>query len=203
DGTLKWKYKTDSYVFSSPCVSDGIVYVGSWDNYLYAINCSDGTFKWRYQTGDNVSSSPCVSDGVVYVGSCDDYFYAINCSDGTPKWRYETGRMVESSPCVSDGVVYVGSCDTYLYAIETYGYTGFKDDKSSSYIPNKSFSVSPNPFSDRLTISLPSSGAIYSLTGQLITKLNKGKHSLDTSKWREGVYIVKSGKETKRIVKMR
>ncbi|MBN1232135.1 MAG: T9SS type A sorting domain-containing protein, partial [Candidatus Coatesbacteria bacterium] len=61
---------------------------------------------------------------------------------------------------------------------------------------------SPNPFSSRLSLSLPSSGAVYSLTGQLIMKMNKGKHSIDTSKWREGVYIVKAGKECKRVVKV-
>ncbi|MBN1232913.1 MAG: PQQ-binding-like beta-propeller repeat protein, partial [Candidatus Coatesbacteria bacterium] len=96
-GDLLWKYKTGDRVFSSPCVSDGIVYVGSEDNYLYAINCSDEHLKWRYQTGDYVRSSPCVSDGVVYVGSHDNYLYAINCSDGTLKWKYKTDSYVFSS----------------------------------------------------------------------------------------------------------
>ncbi|MBN1234223.1 MAG: PQQ-binding-like beta-propeller repeat protein [Candidatus Coatesbacteria bacterium] len=161
-----------------------------------------GDLIWRYQTGDWVYSSPCVSDGVVYVGSFDTNLYAINCSDGTLKWRYKTGGTVSSSPCVSDGVVYIRSNDKYLYAIETYGYSNFKDNKSASYIPAKSFSASPNPFTDRLTISLLSTGAVYSLTGQLIMKLDKGKHSINTTSWREGVYIVKSGKECKRVVKV-
>ena len=51
NGTLKWKYKTDYYVYSSPAIaSDGTIYVGSRDGYLYAIN-PDGTLKWKYQTG--------------------------------------------------------------------------------------------------------------------------------------------------------
>ncbi|MBN1232034.1 MAG: PQQ-binding-like beta-propeller repeat protein, partial [Candidatus Coatesbacteria bacterium] len=203
DGTLKWRYDAGGLVRSSPCVSDGVVYIGSDDHYLYAISSSDGTLKWRYQTDNWVSSLPCVSDGVVYVGSWDRYLYAINSSDGTLKWRYQTGDYIWSSPCVSDGVVYVGSFDCYLYAIETYGYTGFKDNKSASYFPEKFLTISPNPFSTRLSISLPFSGAIYSLTGQLIIKLDKGKHSLDASRWREGVYIVKSSKECKRAVKIK
>ncbi|MBN1234092.1 MAG: PQQ-binding-like beta-propeller repeat protein, partial [Candidatus Coatesbacteria bacterium] len=167
------------------------------------INCSDGTLKWRYETGGLVRSSPCVSDGVVYVGSLLYCLYAINCTDGTLKWRYQTGEYVDSSPCVSNGVVFVGSNDYHLYAIETYGYKGFKNNKSASYIPAKSFSVSPNPFASSLSISSTSSASIYSLTGQLIMNLSKGKHSIDTSKWKEGVYIVKSGKEIKRMVKVR
>ena len=47
DGTLKWSYSTGGLVQSSPAVgSDGTVYVGSFDNNLYAIN-PDGTLKWR------------------------------------------------------------------------------------------------------------------------------------------------------------
>ncbi|MBN1234259.1 MAG: T9SS type A sorting domain-containing protein [Candidatus Coatesbacteria bacterium] len=80
--------------------------------------------------------------------------------------------------------------------------TDFDSNYKTSSLPSKSFSISPNPFSSRLSLSLPTSGAIYSLTGHLIMKLDKGKHELYTSKWREGVYIVKAGKETKRIVKI-
>ncbi|PNR94656.1 PQQ-binding-like beta-propeller repeat protein [Petrotoga sp. 9PWA.NaAc.5.4] len=36
--SLKWRYKTDSWIASSPAIgSDGTIYVGSFDNYLYAI----------------------------------------------------------------------------------------------------------------------------------------------------------------------
>ena len=38
DGTLKWKFQTGSTIESSPAIaSDGTIYVGSWDGYLYAI----------------------------------------------------------------------------------------------------------------------------------------------------------------------
>lgn len=121
-GTLKWRYQTYDYVRSSPAVgSDGTVYVGSEDYYLYAVN-SDGTLKWRYETGDYVYSSPAVgSDGTVYVGSDDYYLYAVN-SDGSLKWRYPTGDYVYASPAIgSDGTVYAGSYDGYLYAINSGG----------------------------------------------------------------------------------
>ncbi|MBN1232151.1 MAG: T9SS type A sorting domain-containing protein [Candidatus Coatesbacteria bacterium] len=77
------------------------------------------------------------------------------------------------------------------------------DDTETTSIPSLKFSVCPSPFSNRLYLFLPYTTSVYSLSGQLIMKLDKGKHSLDTSKWKEGVYIVKSGKETKRIVKIR
>lgn len=38
NGKLKWKYKTGRKIYSSPAIgADGTVYVGSEDDYLYAI----------------------------------------------------------------------------------------------------------------------------------------------------------------------
>ena len=62
---------------SSPAVAGGVVYVGSSDNHVYALDASTGELLWRYETGDDVSSSPVVADGVVYVRSNDNYVYAI------------------------------------------------------------------------------------------------------------------------------
>ena len=78
DGTLKWSYLTGEDIDSSPAISlDGTIYVGSYDNYLYALN-PDGTLKWRYLTGGAVTSSPAISlDGTIYVGSWDFYLYVF------------------------------------------------------------------------------------------------------------------------------
>ena len=65
---MKWRYQTESVVISSPAIAtDGTVYVGSDDNYLYAFNV-DGSLKWRYQTGDKVSSRPAIGAGAVDDG---------------------------------------------------------------------------------------------------------------------------------------
>ena len=37
-GGLLWHYETGDWVISSPAVVDGVVYVGSVDNYLYALD---------------------------------------------------------------------------------------------------------------------------------------------------------------------
>ena len=47
---VKWKFKTERVIeawFSSPTVSGEIVYVGSDDSYLYALNALNGELKWR------------------------------------------------------------------------------------------------------------------------------------------------------------
>jgi len=98
-------------------VVNGIVYVGSWDKNLYAIDAVTGKEKWRFATGDKVDSSPAVANGIVYVGSNDKNLYAIDAVTGKEKWRFATGDWVESSPAVANGIVYVGSNDKNLYAI--------------------------------------------------------------------------------------
>ena len=118
-GDRLWRYRTKGNVDSSPAVVDGVVYVGSDDNYLYALDADTGTLLWRYETDDEVDSSPAVVDGVVYVGSDDDYLYALAADTGRLLWRLETGDDINSSPTVKNDIIYIGSNDDYLYAVDT------------------------------------------------------------------------------------
>jgi outer membrane protein assembly factor BamB len=122
--TELWRFQTGGAVDSSPAVANGVVYVGSDDYNLYAIDALTGKEKWRFKTGDVVDSSPAVANGVVYVGSDDYNLYAIDTLTGKEKWRFRIGTVVDSSPAVANGVVYVGSSHDYydslyaLYAID-------------------------------------------------------------------------------------
>jgi hypothetical protein len=97
---LGWTATTGSGVDSSPAVANGVVYVGSNDQKLYAFDASGsagcaGTPEacaplWSALTGGGVVSSPAVANGLVYVGSWDGNLYAFdaggktNCT-GTPE----------------------------------------------------------------------------------------------------------------------
>ncbi len=116
-GTLDWSYQTSAFVESMPAVVNGVVYFGSTDYYVYALNERTGALIWRYLTGFQVHSSPAVVNGVVYIGSDDHYVYALDASDGTLLWNYQTGYFVDSTPAVVNGVVYVSSYDGYVYAL--------------------------------------------------------------------------------------
>jgi outer membrane protein assembly factor BamB len=58
-------------------VANGVVYVGSYDNKVYALNARTGAKLWSYATGSSVYSSPSVVNGMVYIGSDDDKIYAF------------------------------------------------------------------------------------------------------------------------------
>ncbi|HQR10331.1 MAG TPA: PQQ-binding-like beta-propeller repeat protein [Casimicrobiaceae bacterium] len=111
---------------SSPVVAQGIVYFGSGDGHLYALDAASGELKWKFRTADVVHSSPAYADGTVFFGSWDSYFYALDATTGTERWRFHGGEDpsihnqvgFQSSPAVVDGVVYTGCRDSNLYALD-------------------------------------------------------------------------------------
>ncbi|WP_283133885.1 PQQ-binding-like beta-propeller repeat protein [Rhizohabitans arisaemae] len=117
-GSLRWAFATGKSVSSSPAVADGVVYCGSGDHKLYAIDAATGRRRWAFTTGDEVFSSPAVAGGVVYVGSGDRNLYAIDAATGRRRWTYATQGWLTSSPAVADGIVYVGSVDRGLHAVD-------------------------------------------------------------------------------------
>lgn len=86
-----WTHTTGDGVRSSPAVVDGTVYIGSWDEKVYALDAATGTPRWTYTTGGAVYSSPAVMDGTVYIGSHDTKVYALDAATGTPRWIHTTG----------------------------------------------------------------------------------------------------------------
>ena len=149
-GDLKWKFKTagehrfsaahlhgsqpatetmpdpfDCYL-SSPVVANGVVYFGSGDGNVYALDAAGGALKWKFKTGDVVHASPAVADGVMFIGSWDSYFYALDAGSGALKWKFKTGedpdihnqQGIQSSAAIADGMVFFGCRDAHLYALD-------------------------------------------------------------------------------------
>ena len=114
---MVWSFPTGSAVSSSPAVADGVVYIGSQDYNVHALNAATGAKVWSFPTGAPVDASPAVADGVVYIGSQDHNVYALSAATGAKVWSFPTGAFVESSPAVADGVVYIGSGDGNVYAL--------------------------------------------------------------------------------------
>jgi eukaryotic-like serine/threonine-protein kinase len=106
------------YMQSSPCIDNGVVYVGSGDSSLHAVNSQTGVVLWKVQTGNVIRSSPCVLGGSVYVGSWDGYIYAFNKTDGSIVWKYNAGRRVQESPRINDGILFCGSRGGNFYALD-------------------------------------------------------------------------------------
>jgi outer membrane protein assembly factor BamB len=53
-----WNVTTGVEVYYSPVVANGLVYIGSTDDRIYALNASNGKYVWSYTTQSSIASSP-------------------------------------------------------------------------------------------------------------------------------------------------
>lgn len=111
---------------SSPVVAAGVVYIGSGDQHVYALDAATGALRWSFATGDVIHASPAVAEGTVYIGSWDRNLYAIDAMNGRERWRYTTGNDtviynqigIASSAAVANGTVFVGGRDGQFHAVD-------------------------------------------------------------------------------------
>lgn len=100
----------------SPTIRDGVMYFGTWDGRVRALNTETGEHLWTFKIDQSVRSTPAVVDGTVYIGANDSTLYALDAQTGKKVWSYETESEIESSPLVADGMIYVGTYFGNLYA---------------------------------------------------------------------------------------
>jgi len=112
-----WTFTCEDEIRGSAVYHKGVVYVGAYDNNLYAINAKDGEFIWKYPTEGGVVSRPAIDQGVIYFGSEDKKLYAVSQRSGKLFWDYRSEGPIRSSPCIAEGHVFVGSDDGFLHAI--------------------------------------------------------------------------------------
>ncbi|MDI3320527.1 PQQ-binding-like beta-propeller repeat protein [Pinibacter soli] len=88
---IKWQFQTRGKIFSTPAIANGIVYIGSEDSSLYAIDQSSGKLKWKFNAKGKINSSATVFNNTVFFGSYDGYYYALNAENGRAAWKFQTG----------------------------------------------------------------------------------------------------------------
>jgi outer membrane protein assembly factor BamB len=97
---------------SSPAIVDGVVYIGSNNGYMHALDASSGITLWSRALGSFKASSPAVVGGVVYVRFWEGIDYALNASTGAVIWKSSRGGYSDSSPAVVNGVYFARSTDS-------------------------------------------------------------------------------------------
>lgn len=124
-----WTFEAQAGFESTAAVVDGVVYVGSLDEHLYALDLATGKERFRFQAKGEVKSSPGVRDGVVYFGDEGGFFHAVDAKTGKELWSFETDGGVTSSASffarsggkgegkAGTGVLF-GSYDGFLYALD-------------------------------------------------------------------------------------
>jgi outer membrane protein assembly factor BamB len=120
-GRELWSFRAGA-IESSPLQVDGVLYFGSWDRYVYAVDARTRKLRWRYRTDDRVVAAPAYAHGTIYVPSNGGRLYALNARTGRLRWRSSSfsrfGRReyFYATPTVAYGRVFVGNADGYVYS---------------------------------------------------------------------------------------
>lgn len=121
-GYLLWKLDLPFAASSSASASMSHIYVGSWDNRLYAISKDEQRVEWSYRTTEPVTAEGTVAEGsssveAVFFGSEDGNVFALSPVRALRKWSVKTLGAVVASPLYYRTFVYVPSRDTGVYCI--------------------------------------------------------------------------------------
>ena len=119
-----WKFACADEIRGTARYAKGIVYFGSYDHYLYAVNAESGNLVWKYQTDGGIVSRPAIMDDYVFVGSEDNRLHVLSARSGSLLWTYYTKGPVRSSPFIAHGHIFIGSDDMSLHAININGGRG-------------------------------------------------------------------------------
>jgi outer membrane protein assembly factor BamB len=118
DGLIVWRFPVGGPVNTSPALVEDVVYVGSDDLYLYALDMLTGDELWKFSTATygNLYSSPAISaDNTVFIGAYFPDFWAVDANTGDLLWsdRPDSGLRA-TSPVIASGAVYVATGNGYL-----------------------------------------------------------------------------------------
>lgn len=138
-GEVLWSFDAGGFVYSSPTVADGVLFIGSGmdgDGYVNALDTQTGQERWRFRArGEVKDSSPTIVENSVFVGTAngevsdevsDGYVYALDTTTGEQRWRFQLDGGVFSSPAVFADTIFIGSAsvhegaigDGYVYAVD-------------------------------------------------------------------------------------
>ncbi len=120
-GRERWRFRA-GVIESSPLLVDGVLYFGTFDDRLYALEARTKRVRWTYETGDDVKGGPVFDAGTVYFGSYDGKVYAVDARSAKLRWESEAQGGLRgagnfyATPALAYGRVFIGNTDGKVYA---------------------------------------------------------------------------------------
>ncbi|MEQ8841690.1 MAG: PQQ-binding-like beta-propeller repeat protein [Acidimicrobiales bacterium] len=143
----RWRFPADAVVTASPSVADvamtdgssrRIVFVSSWDGFIYAIDWATGAEVWRFAWDEQPGASfpaagsttlATVGQTTLVIVGAGENLYGIDAATGAEEWRFTAGtgcvdpatglppglcgfsgerNQIESTPIVAHNTAYFG-----------------------------------------------------------------------------------------------
>ena len=121
-------------IWSTPVIAGNLVYFGSHDNNVYAVDLDEGDEVWRFSTNGSVAGRPLLFKDLVVVGSFDRKLYGLDATTGAKRWEF-TGNDWFWAGAVTDGVtIFAPSMDDHIYALDADGNLLWKHNMGSSIV---------------------------------------------------------------------
>ncbi len=121
-----WKFKTNGGISSLICSND-IIYFGSKDGNLYAVDTATNKELWHFSSGGPILCQPYIYNDLLFFSSTGT-FYALNITTGEQVWkndqeanttyRHDKWDFHDSSPVVDNNVVYFGNLSGHVYGFD-------------------------------------------------------------------------------------
>jgi outer membrane protein assembly factor BamB len=122
---LLWRFETGNDVRATPVIGDGVVYVGSTDKKLYALDLADGTQRWLYDATDSIEGSALLVSNLVVVGDLAGVLHAVDAESGAKQWTLKVGDRIIGAPNRIDALlpprIVFGSYDNKLRCVSLTG----------------------------------------------------------------------------------
>jgi outer membrane protein assembly factor BamB len=77
-GKRVWHFKAGGKIRTEPVVNNGLVWFGSADNSLYALDMITGREAFTFKSEGNIYGKPLISGKRIFFGSTDGYIHSIN-----------------------------------------------------------------------------------------------------------------------------
>jgi outer membrane protein assembly factor BamB len=117
-GKQKWKFTAKAALWAQPVTDGKVIYLGSMDHSLYALQPQDGKQIWATDLGAAIEAAPLLdSNGILYVGTLGNEILAVQGSSGRILWRTAITGAIWSPVVLQDGILYTGDLSGTIYAI--------------------------------------------------------------------------------------
>jgi outer membrane protein assembly factor BamB len=122
NGSVKWRFSTEDWVWSGPVLSNDVLYFGDLSGYFYALNAIDGTSLWRIQPQNSIVSPPVILEDKIYLTTEGDTFFTINTAGDVVNSKV-IGGLIYGSPVVTGDTILVAptNFDSLLVAMNLDG----------------------------------------------------------------------------------
>ena len=119
DGAEAWRTKlAEAAIAGTPALVDGVLYLGSYDKRIHALDARSGEVRWRSAEADNwFWTEPLVDGDTLFAGNLDGHVYALDRQTGERRWRTDVGAPVRARTAVADGVLVVPASDGRLWGL--------------------------------------------------------------------------------------